>query len=130
MSRARLFVFLATVMLSEANAQAAILYWSDSAGQRISLGNTDDGGMQTLFSSANGLVDPRGVAVDAEHGYLYFADAGTDRITRANLDGSQPLTIISTGLVFPSDIKVTPGFEFSFDDCTFFEHFDPDPASD
>lgn len=25
---------------------------------------------------------------------------------------------------------ITPRFEFSFDDCTFFEHFDPDPVSD
>ena len=26
--------------------------------------------------------------------------------------------------------EITPHFEFSFDDCTFFEHYDPDPVSD
>ncbi len=54
-----------------------------------------------------GLDEPRAVAVDALRGKLYWADAGTDRIERANLDGSAVESLTGTGQ-WPTAIALGP----------------------
>src|SRR5688500_9114857 len=87
------------------DADAAVLYWSDPDA-RVIQRNSDGGSPVTILSSVNGLVEPRGIAVDAGAGKIYFADNGTKAIRRANLDGSQLETLISTGFTFPSDLEL------------------------
>ena len=40
--------------------------------------------------------DKMGVAVDLVNGYIYWTDTGTEDIRRANLDGSNPITLVDT----------------------------------
>ena len=54
-----------------------------------------------------GLGAPRAVAVDALRGKLYWADAGTERIERANLDGSAVELVTGTGQ-WPLSIALGP----------------------
>ena len=56
----------------------------------------------------SGLDKPNGLALDVADGKMYWADAGTDRIQRANLDGSNVEDLVSSadGLVDPSGVAV------------------------
>ena len=49
----------------------------------------------------SGLVNPRGLAVDSAAGKLYWTDYGSDRIQRANLDGSEVEDLVTAGLRIP-----------------------------
>ncbi len=49
--------------------------------------------------------DPRGLAVDEINGHIYYADGFN--ISRSNLNGTNPTTLISLG-VTPGDIEVDP----------------------
>ncbi|HEY3395990.1 MAG TPA: PEP-CTERM sorting domain-containing protein, partial [Lacipirellulaceae bacterium] len=51
-------------------------------------------------------AEPRGIALDEDAGFLYWAENGTNRIRRAGLNGAGPQDIITTGLVFPADIEI------------------------
>ena len=46
-----------------------------------------------------GLDMPRGLALDLGAGKMYWIDQGTDKIQRANLDGSDVEDLVTTGLV-------------------------------
>ena len=48
-----------------------------------------------------GLVNPQGIVLDAAGGKPYWADWGTDKIQRANLDGSEVEDVVSSGLLDP-----------------------------
>ena len=48
-----------------------------------------------------GLQSPRGLALDAEGGKLYWTDSGTGKIQRANLDGSEVEDLVTEGLLSP-----------------------------
>ena len=86
-------------------ALAATVYFSDKDAARIY--RVDPGAQaRVLLDGANGLVDPRGVAVDVGAGKIYWADAGTRTIRRAGLDGSTPEDVVATGLLGPSDIEL------------------------
>ena len=98
-------VLAAALSLAPAAADAATVYFSDKDAARIY--RLEPGKpAEVLLDSADGLIDPRGVAVDVGAGKLYWADNGTRTIRTANLDGSGAQTIISTGLLGPSDIEL------------------------
>ena len=40
---------------------------------------------------------------------MYWTDLGTDKIQRANLDGSQVEDLVTTGLISPVGIALDPG---------------------
>ena len=44
-----------------------------------------------------GLSNPRGIALDVEGGKMYWTDYGTDKIQRANLDGSNIEDLVKLG---------------------------------
>ena len=66
--------------------------------------------------------DPRGLAVDEVNGHIYYADGFN--ISRSNLDGSSPATLITLG-VTPGDIEVDPvGGEAILLNSVFDQRFD------
>ena len=98
-------VFAAAFSLTPAAAPAATVYFTDKDAARIY--RIDPGQpARVLLDGGDGLVDPRGVAVDPGAGKLYWADNGTRRIRRANLDGTGAEDVVSTGLLGPSDIEL------------------------
>jgi sugar lactone lactonase YvrE len=99
-------VLVGTVLaLAPRPARATTVYFSDKDAARIS--RLDPGQpARVLLASADGLVDPRGVALDLGAGKLYWADNGTRSIRRANLDGSGAEDVITTGPLGPSDIEL------------------------
>jgi sugar lactone lactonase YvrE len=87
------------------SAPAAPVYFSDKDANRI-YRVVPGQPAELLLSSTNGLADPRGVALDMAAGKMYWAENGSRRIRRANLDGSGAEDLITTGLLGPSDIEL------------------------
>jgi virginiamycin B lyase len=81
----------ATALALAANAQAYV-YWSvggpDNGSGGTTLGRADLDGSGVTHSFSVGATNPAPLAIDATH--VYWANAGTDSIGRANLDGSDP----------------------------------------
>ena len=61
--------------------------------------------LEKLFDSSHGLINPRGLGVDVIGGKMYWADAATGKIQRANLDGSDMQDLI-TGRPFMADLEL------------------------
>ncbi len=70
------------------------MYWTDRSADHIMRANLDGTGSEILICQAacgqiNADVnDPRGIALDLARSKMYWANVGSDRIMRANLDGS------------------------------------------
>ena len=83
------------------------IYWTNSSVGSIERANLNGADMQTLVT---GLSGPQGVALDVARGKMYWTDwdATTDRIQRANLDGTNIETLIPTGsgLLTPGGIAL------------------------
>ena len=81
------------------------LYWTDKDTAKIQRIRLDGGRVEDLLTSADGLVQPRGFAIDLGSKKMYWADTITTEIYRANLDGSSREVIIG-GLGGPADIAL------------------------
>ncbi len=68
----------------------------------ITVQNAGGGGGPTQAD----LEIPSRLALDVSAGKMYWTDWGTDKIHRANLDGSQVETLISTGLDIPEGLAL------------------------
>ena len=53
-----------------------------------------------------GLLSPQGIVLDVAHRKMYWTDWGTDKIQRANLDGSGVEDVVTTGLEDPWGIAL------------------------
>jgi DNA-binding beta-propeller fold protein YncE len=83
------------------------LYWTDKDAPRIHRMNADGGGpLETLLTSSAGIADPRGIVLDPAAGKFYFADAITQSIRRANLDGTDVENVVTTGQSQPADMAI------------------------
>ena len=83
-----LFLMFITVEGSSASDMVKI-YWANvDENSEIQRADSDGAGILTLVS---GLDTPLGIAIDENDGKLYWADNGTGKIHRANLDGSPPI---------------------------------------
>ncbi|HJQ80869.1 MAG TPA: hypothetical protein VJ828_12975 [Lacipirellulaceae bacterium] len=110
MYRSTLVPFLSAALVLFGYAQApsfgaAHVYWSDSDASTLWRANEDGSAASVILPLAAG-AEPRGIAIDEDAGFLYWAENGTNRIRRAGLDGAGPQDIITTGLVFPADIEI------------------------
>ncbi len=81
------------------------MYWAANLG-RIYRANLDGSQVEIIL---RGLRSPNGIALDVGGGKMYWTDYGTDKIQRANLDGSNVEDLITTGLSGPSGIALDVG---------------------
>lgn len=87
-------------------ASAADVYWSDDVGRTIMRGDSAGSPPQLLLGPGNGLIEPRGIALDVAGGKIYFADNGLNVIGRANLDGSGAEELTHSAIQFPADVEL------------------------
>lgn len=73
------------------------VYWTERFEKKIGRANLDGTNMETILTAADGISEPRGIAVDDLRGLIYWADGG-GQIKRARLDGSNVETVRSSGL--------------------------------
>lgn len=81
------------------------LYWTDKDTAKIQRMKLDGGVVEDLLTAADGLVQPRGFAIDLASKKMYWADTITAEIYRANLDGSSREVILQE-LGGPADIAL------------------------
>jgi len=101
-----LVVLLVFGGLAQSPSSAGYLYWTDKDTAKIQRARLDRAGwIEDVLTAADGLVDPRGIALNVADNWMYWADNGTDKIRRARLDGSEPQDVV-TGLSFPADLAL------------------------
>jgi DNA-binding beta-propeller fold protein YncE len=89
------------------------VYWTDKNNGKIQRVNYNGAGVETLLTPTNGLVEPRGLAIDIVKGRMYWADTGQGAIYRANLDGSGMVKLVD-GLYSPADIALDRSSQFLY----------------
>lgn len=82
---------------------AASLVWTDKDTVQVWRSNPDGSEASILYSSSDGLRDPRGIAVNAATGALYIADSDTNTIYAGDLAGNTISPLIQ-GLSNPADV--------------------------
>lgn len=85
------------------------------------------------LSVVTGLTSPNGIALDVANNRLFYTDAGTAKIWRADLNGSNQvdLTAVVGGVVNPQDIDYDPetGKIYWLDNGTSIKSSNPDGTS-
>ncbi len=84
---------------------ATLLYWADKDTAKIQRLNMETRHIETLLTSAEGLREPRGLAIDLAYERMFWTDGVTGTIHQANLDGTEDQIII-TGQSFPTDFAL------------------------
>ena len=82
-----------------------MVYWSDKDTQKIQRLNPLTGEVEDVLTAADGLLDPRGIAVDAPAQKLYWADQDRGAIYCSDLDGAG-IEVVVDGLLSPADIEL------------------------
>ena len=81
------------------------MYWTEASPADFMIQRADlDGTNVDLL--VTGLVDPSGIALDVAGGKMYWTDIGTDKIQRANLDGSSAEDLVTTGVFDPVGVAL------------------------
>uniref|UniRef100_G1T5U5 LDL receptor related protein 5 n=1 Tax=Oryctolagus cuniculus TaxID=9986 RepID=G1T5U5_RABIT len=81
------------------------LYWTDSETNRIEVANLNGSSRRVLFWQD--LDQPRAIALDPAHGYMYWTDWGeTPRIERAGMDGSWRKVIVDSDIYWPNGLTI------------------------
>ena len=101
---------IALAMFVSAESFAGTVYWTDK-GTDYGRAAIYRGGMdgstprETLLDTSDGLIEPRGLGLDVAAGKMYWTDASTGKIQRANLDGSGAEDLL-TGRPFVGDLEL------------------------
>jgi hypothetical protein len=82
---------------------ADVLNANDPEGNSIRRVGVDGVGLQTLIPTGGGV---RGVDVDAAAGFIYWTDVDNFAVRRARFNGSQQQDLVTTGVAFPSAIRL------------------------
>ncbi|XP_039594902.1 low-density lipoprotein receptor-related protein 5 isoform X2 [Polypterus senegalus] len=81
------------------------LYWTDSETNRIEVANLNGTIRRVLFWQD--LDQPRAIALDPAHGYMYWTDWGEEpRIERAGMDGSTREIIVDSDIFWPNGLTI------------------------
>ncbi|KAG9475315.1 low-density lipoprotein receptor-related protein 5 [Eleutherodactylus coqui] len=81
------------------------LYWTDSETNRIEVANLNGTYRKVLFWQD--LDQPRAIALDPAHGYMYWTDWGeSPRIERAGMDGSTRKIIVDSDIYWPNGLTI------------------------
>ncbi|XP_034272652.1 low-density lipoprotein receptor-related protein 5 [Pantherophis guttatus] len=81
------------------------LYWTDSETNRIEVANLNGTSRKVLFWQD--LDQPRAIALDPAHGYMYWTDWGeTPRIERAGMDSSFRKIIVDSDIYWPNGLTI------------------------
>lgn len=83
------------------------IYWTDFGGTSAGVwrANLDGSNSEHLLDSAAGFSDPLGLALDLQNDKIYIAERATGTLNTADLDGSNPQSIIS-GIDPDPDVEV------------------------
>jgi DNA-binding beta-propeller fold protein YncE len=94
---------------------AGKVYWMEVGNHSIERADLDGSNRETLINS--GLINAHGISLDLIDGKMYYTDSGTssfvpedgDAIKRADLDGSNEETLLTTSLDNPHGIDIVRG---------------------
>ncbi len=81
------------------------LYWTDKDAPQIQRLIMDCNQTESLTTPSSGFGSPRGIAIDAINGRVYWADFNGGSIHRCSLDGSHDQVLV-TGLETPADMAL------------------------
>ena len=84
---------------------ARALYWTDKDAVKIQRFDLATYQLTDLLTSVNGLIDPRGIALDISRQHMYWCDNGTGQIYRSDLTGQNTI-ILAQQLSGPSDLAL------------------------
>src|SRR5215216_2636221 len=101
----RMFLIVVVALLPTVTS-AGTIFFTDKDAARLHRVSTDGGPLATLLTNANGLLDPRGVAIDPAAGKLYFGDNLAQKIWRSNLDGTGREDLVTAATVGISDLSL------------------------
>ncbi|MBN2272407.1 MAG: hypothetical protein JXN61_17480, partial [Sedimentisphaerales bacterium] len=87
------------------SSSGRMLYWTDKDSAKIQRMNLDSGCIEDILTSADGLVEPRGLAIDIAAEKMYWTDGQNRVIHRSELDGCGKVELV-TGLSFPADMAI------------------------
>ena len=114
MSRTTAFSFslcMAQVLSAVSVRAEQTMYWSDRIANTVSRANLDATNISVL-ASGDARSQHRGVDIDLENGYLYWADNASSpqvkKIHRSRLDGSSVEDLVTSGLRFPAGVAIDP----------------------
>ncbi len=89
------------------DVDAGKMYWTEMVGDKIQRANLDGSGVQLLHAEPQG--DFEGIALDVPGGHMHFISGrGASSIQRADLTGSNVVTLIGSGLLQPLGIALDP----------------------
>ncbi|XP_052064004.1 low-density lipoprotein receptor-related protein 6-like isoform X2 [Mytilus californianus] len=84
------------------------VYWTELESAKISRTRypptSSERIVEVIVSDSKGIPDS--IAVDSDNDHIYWTDRGLDRIMRSNLDGSNKILILDTGLKMPRAIEL------------------------
>jgi DNA-binding beta-propeller fold protein YncE len=90
-----------------ADVLAGSVYWTNQTDKKIQRTDLAGGPVEDLLTSTDGLVSPRGIALDPDRGRIYWTDDATNKIRCADLDGKNPQDLIAvSGTAFLADIAL------------------------
>lgn len=91
------------------DAEASVMYFVDNGVDAVFRANLDGSALTNL--GVNGLVAPIQIALDKDGGKIYWTDIGPPPLVRrANLDGTNAETVLSTSNYAPLSLPL--GIEF------------------
>lgn len=82
------------------------LYWCDKGLDVIEVSKLDGKFRKVLINK--GLQEPRAIALDPAHGYMYWTDWGENaHIGKAQMDGTDQKVIISKNVIWPNALTIS-----------------------
>jgi hypothetical protein len=112
MRRSLVYLASATLLLGIGHGPVlaeGLVYWTDKGDDfpGIYRGDMDGSGpYEILLGRADGLGEPRGLGLDLAGGKMYWTDAQTQMVQRANLDGSHVQDLVVTDNGFLADLEL------------------------